>query len=76
VSAVLAIRRTICAPTYRNERVRDFQLWYRDNEPALSEYFNELRAAGSVGGDFFEFAATQHEREEIRLLDDCGLATV
>lgn len=68
--------RPIRIPTYRNDRIRDFGLWYRDNESKLSEYFDSLCAVESNGCDFFEFAAIQHEREEIKLLDNCGLVAV
>jgi len=72
--------RVIEAPRYLNGRIHDFSLWYRDNEPTLSRYWDELGAALPAnernGGDFWEFAAVQHEREEIRLMDAEGLRAV
>ena len=59
-------------PQYRNDRLRSFQLWYRDNEPALTEYYNALRPYCEDGEplqDFFEFAAIQHEREEMKAME-------
>lgn len=61
-------------PTYRNERIHDFRLWYRDNEPVLEAYWKQLegyltqadREAG-VPEDYWMFAAVQHERAEREL---------
>lgn len=66
-------------PTYRNERVRSFGLWYRDNEPTLTEYYSQLQRFGGEGEpipDFFEFAAIQHERQEVtslRTVTECSI---
>lgn len=59
-------------PTYRNERLRSFAQWYRDNEPSLSEYYNALRpyCDGEPLEDFFTFAAIQHEREELKAMGE------
>lgn len=59
-------------PTYRNDRIRDLGLWYRDNEPRLSQYFTELCEVQPEGCDFFEFCAIQHEREEMKLLESAA----
>jgi len=63
----------IQSPQYLNGRIRDFRLWYRDNEPRLSRYWDELGAAlpaneRADGADFWAFCAIQHEREEARVL--------
>jgi hypothetical protein len=74
MSAVLQpiTTQAIQPPQYLNGRIRDFRLWYRDNEPKLSRYWDELGAALPAhernGGDFWEFAAVQHELEEARVL--------
>jgi hypothetical protein len=47
-------------PRYVNRNVGHFQRWYRDNEPALTQYFNALPGEG----DFLEFAMCQHDVEE------------
>lgn len=57
---------------YLNHHVRDFQRWYVQNEPRLSEYWSALVAAGTRSGserpnDFFDFAALEHEREQERV---------
>lgn len=58
-------------PEYRNERIRDFGLWYRDNLPELERYYNELRpyCEDEPLQDFFEFSAIQHERAEMQMLE-------
>jgi hypothetical protein len=64
--------RPIKLPVYRNDRIRTFSLWYADNEPMLSDYFNALNEFAPEGteplADFFEFAANAHEREELKLM--------
>jgi hypothetical protein len=51
-------------PEYNNARIADFQLWYRDNEPRLTEYYESLGAwVHEVDDDFFSFAITQHDME-------------
>lgn len=67
----LITAKPIQIPQYRNERLRSFQLWYRDNEPALSEYYNSLRSycEGEPLEDFFTFSAIQHEREEMKAVE-------
>lgn len=67
--------RAICAPAYLNERIRNFRLWYRDNEPRLSQYWDELgrHCPDGDAADFFAFAVVQHERAERTLLEaDCA----
>lgn len=64
--------RPIKLPVYRNERIRSFGLWFADNQNSLSDYFNALNEFVPEGteplADFFEFAATAREREELKLL--------
>jgi hypothetical protein len=58
----------IKVPIYRNEFINSFTDWYKINEPALVEYYSALRVYVPEGVepllDFFEFAATAHEREQ------------
>lgn len=63
--------RPIKIPTYRNERIRSFADWLRDNEHALTEYYNAVRpyCEGEPLVDYFEFVSIQHEREELKLLE-------
>lgn len=63
--------RPLVRPQYRNDRIRDFKLWYVDNLKALEEYFNALSpyVQGEPLEDFFSFAVTTHEVELMHLLD-------
>jgi hypothetical protein len=76
MSAALPLRmievRPILIPEYRNERIRSFADWFRDNDPALTAYYNALRpyCEGEPLCDYWEFVARQHEREELKLLED------
>lgn len=36
-------QRVIRKPLYRNENIHRYDLWYRDNEPALVQYWEDLR---------------------------------
>lgn len=76
-SPPLITLQAIQIPTYRNDRIRSFALWYADNEPKLSEYFQALfryREEGEPMPDFFEFAAIQHERQEADMLKtECSI---
>lgn len=61
--------RAIQIPQYRNDRLRDFRLWYQDNLPELERFYNELKPYCDEGveplNDFFSFAVLQHERQEM-----------
>jgi hypothetical protein len=63
--------RPVKLPVYQNVHIRSFTDWYRANEPALTEYYNAVRDCAPEGTeplvDFFEFAATAHEREQNKL---------
>lgn len=54
--------RPISPSRYHNARLANFGNWYRDNEPALTERFNQLPG----DGDFFDFAASQYDIERLR----------
>lgn len=54
--------RPISPSRYLNARLANFGNWYRDNEPALTERFNQLPG----DGDFFDFAASQYDIERMR----------
>lgn len=64
----------IVIPVYRNERIKSFGQWLRDNDAALSEYFNALKPYAAEGAeplvDYFEFVAIQHEREELKQMSE------
>lgn len=62
----------IKVPTYRNERIRSFADWFRDNDKAITAYYNTLRPVceGEPLVDYWTFAAIQHEREEIKLMTE------
>lgn len=68
--SMIAVR-PIQIPVYRNERIRSFADWLRDNDRALTAYYNALKPYSSEGlepqVDYFEFVAIQHEREEMAL---------
>lgn len=59
----------IVIPQYRNERIRSFADWFRDNDKAITDYYNSLRpyCEGEPLVDYWTFSATQHEREEMKL---------
>ena len=61
-------------PVYRNERIRSFAMWLQDNDHALTAYFNELKPYCEEGVeplvDYFEFVAIQHEREELKAMQE------
>lgn len=53
-------------PQYDNRGLGDFRFWYATNEPALTQYWNELGGYGeaseaSEADDFLDFAMTQHD---------------
>jgi hypothetical protein len=55
-------------PAYINRKLGNFQPWYRDNEPALTQYWDALSAAAreeqaGAGCDFQEFAFVQYDVE-------------
>lgn len=64
-------QRPIQMPVYRNERIRSFADWLRDNDRELTAYYNQLKPYAAEGleplVDYFEFVAIQHEREEMAL---------
>lgn len=62
-------QRPIHIPTYLNDRLRSFGLWYADNLKELERFYNELApyCEGEPLEDFFSFAVIQHEREEMKL---------
>jgi hypothetical protein len=66
--------RPIRIPVYRNERIRSFGLWFSDNQNEIERYYNELKPFCEEGTeplvDFFEFAAIQHEREELKAMSE------
>lgn len=66
----MIVQRPIVIPQYRNERIRSFGLWLRDNDNALTDYFNALKPYAAEGTeplvDYFEWVAIQHEREEMK----------
>jgi hypothetical protein len=73
--------RVIRSPRYHNAQVRDFNRWYPTNEPLLIQYWNELGAALSPNerqevADYWEFVAVQHDREQMRVAGEFGLAAV
>lgn len=49
-------------PAYVNQHVHSFALWYRDNEPALTEYYDALTPHVDEPDDFLEFAMCQFDR--------------
>lgn len=63
--------RPIVMPVYRNERIRSFADWLRDNDRELTAYYNALKPYAAEGleplVDYFEFVALAHEREEMAL---------
>lgn len=67
------VQQPIRIPEYRNERIRSFGLWFQDNAHELERYYNALKPYSTEGfeplTDFFEFAAIQHEREDVKLLE-------
>ena len=67
-------QRPIRIPVYVNDRLRSFGLWFGDNQNAIAEYFNSLKPYCEEGTeplvDFFEFAAIQHEREELKAMQE------
>lgn len=64
----------IVMPIYRNERIRSFADWLRDNDRELTTYFNALKPYAAEGVeplvDYFEFVAIQHEREEFKQMSE------
>jgi hypothetical protein len=57
--------RPIQRPRYQNAHVASFPAWFRDNEPAVVEYYYALVAVESErpdAHDFFEFALCQYDR--------------
>lgn len=76
MSAVLEpiAARPIQMPVYCNDRIRSFHHWLRDNDAALTTYFNALKPYAAEGDeplkDYFEFVAIAHEREEMRLMSE------
>lgn len=56
-------------PVYRNERIRSFANWFRDNDKAITEYYNAIRpyCEGEPLVDYWTFAAIAHEQEEAKL---------
>lgn len=61
----------IAIPTYRNERIRSFADWFRDNDKVITAYYNAIRpyCEGEPLVDYWTFVALQHEREELRLYE-------
>lgn len=63
--------RPIQMPVYRNERIRSFADWLRDNDRELTTYYNALKPYSAEGleplVDYFDWVAIQHEREEMAL---------
>jgi hypothetical protein len=57
-------------PVYLNDRIRDFGLWFTDNQNAITEFYNSLRedCEGEPLVDYFVFCAIQHEQEEAKLM--------
>lgn len=60
--------RAIEPPTYDNTDVRNFKAWYLRNQQKLENYWHVLGMAIHADleegkGDFFLFAAIQHERQ-------------
>lgn len=66
--------RPIQMPVYRNERIRSFADWLRDNDCELTAYFNALKPYAAEGEeplvDYFEWVAIQHEREEMKRMSE------
>jgi hypothetical protein len=52
-------------PTYLNRNLVSFSAWYRDNEPALGEYWLSLGPADQAyhEGDFRDFVLCQYDIE-------------
>lgn len=63
--------RPILVPVYRNERIRSFADWFRDNDAAITAYYNALRPYSEDEPlvDYWEFAALAHEREEMKAME-------
>jgi hypothetical protein len=63
--------RAVQPPRYHNEHVRDFQQWYAQNEPLISQWWDQLgqliEAPADDQTDFFLFAVIAHERELAKL---------
>lgn len=57
----------IAIPEYNNEHIRSFGKWFRDNDKAITAYYNQLRphCEDEPLVDYWCFAAIQHEREEM-----------
>lgn len=68
----MLLERPIAIPVYRNERIRSFADWFRDNDAAITAYYNALRpyCEGEPLVDYWEFSAQQHEREELKRLSE------
>ena len=56
-------------PTFRNERIRDFNLWLNDNIHELEAYIAQLEAALNDGikEDPFTAMCVQHDLELARV---------
>lgn len=54
----------IVKPRYVNLHVNSFAAWYRDNEPAVTQFWNELGGGQDEYEDFREFAWVQFEIEQ------------
>lgn len=69
LSLAMIEQRPIHIPTYLNDRLRSFGLWYADNLKELERFYNEMRpyCEGEPLEDFFSWAVIQHEREEMKL---------
>lgn len=67
MAAVLQVQpladRVIAKPAYRNRNLANFSGWYRDNEPALGQYFLALPADQTDFEDFREFVLCQFDVE-------------
>lgn len=70
--AVPPIRQRVTQrPTYRNHNIDRFDLWYRDNEPALLQYEDQLsRSDDGAQVDQQEFLAREFVRLKHVVADD------
>lgn len=58
----------VTRPRYVNRNLSSFQPWYRDNEPALGEYWLALGGGEQAryADDFREFVLCQYDIEQER----------
>lgn len=56
----------VSRPRYINRQLNSFSAWYRDNEPALGEYWLALGGdeQARYADDFHEFVLVQHDIEQ------------